>query len=114
MWIATDTDVACTLQVTDTRLNVTRTYSLLAMFPAFPAITVDGWHKMKMPQRMERINAFKAYVNELEDIEVDAIQTNDVFRPAGETPGVSPSDWILATGSWDDNGYWKDTAAWPI
>jgi hypothetical protein len=23
-----------------------------------------------------------------------------------------PSDWILATGFWDDSGVWEDTAVW--
>jgi hypothetical protein len=113
MWITTNTDVACRVSITDKLLNVTRTYSLLDAFLAFPAITVDEWHKMRMPPRMERINAFKNYINEVEAIDIEAIQTNEVFRPAGETPGTPAKGWILETGFWDDDGRWMDTATWP-
>jgi hypothetical protein len=116
MWLTTDTDVACALRVTDTQLNVTRTYSLLDAFilpkVAFNPITVDDWHKMPMPARMARINAFREYVNDLEAIDVEAIQTNDVFRPAVEAPGEPAVDWILKTGYWNDAGAWYDTAKW--
>jgi hypothetical protein len=105
MWLTTDTDVACRLTVIDTRLNVTRTYSLIAAFPEFTAITPDDWQKMLMPPRMERIKAFKAYINDLESIDIDAIQTNDVFRR-------NEGGWILATGYWNDNGDWDDEAKW--
>ena len=105
MWLTTDTDVACVLRITDTRLNVTRTYSLLDAFLLFPAITVSDWHKMTMPPRMERINAFKEYVNELEAVDIAAIQTNEVFRQA-------IPNWILRNGYWNDNGSWIDTSTW--
>jgi hypothetical protein len=112
MWLTTDTDVACVLRITDTRLNVTRTYSLLDAFLLFPAITVSDWHKMTMPPRMERINAFKGYINEVESVDIAAIQTNEVFRH-NEMPVAPATGWILATGFWNDNGYWDDTAQWP-
>jgi hypothetical protein len=64
-----------------------------------------------MPPRMERINAFKAYINELENIDVEAIQTNDVFR-RNEKPVQPTTGWILATGYWNNYGYWDDTAKW--
>jgi hypothetical protein len=60
---------------------------------------------MSMHLRMERINAFKAYINELEITDIDAIQTNDVFR---RNKGV----WILATDYWNDDGYWDDNDRW--
>jgi hypothetical protein len=112
MWITTNTDVACRVEITDKQLNVTRTYSLLEAFLTFPAITVDNWRKMRMPPRMERINAFKEYINDLEVIDIDAIQTNDVFRQSGATPGIPPLAWILADGVWNDNGAWYDDASW--
>lgn len=30
----------------------------------------------------------------------------------GVTPPTPPSDWILATGFWNDAGIWEDTATW--
>lgn len=26
--------------------------------------------------------------------------------------GVTPSTWLLASGSWNDNGVWDDAALW--
>jgi hypothetical protein len=99
------------LSITDTRLNVTRAYSLLDAFSSFPSITVDDWHMMKMLPRMERINAFKVYVNEDESTDIEAIQTNDVFRH-NEKPVEPAIGWILATGFWNDKGTWYDTERW--
>jgi hypothetical protein len=88
-----------------------RTYSILAPFPSFPVITVDEWHKMTMPPRMERINAFKEYVKTLEGIDINTVQTNDVFR-RNRMPNAPVTGWILATGAWNDEAYWDDAAAW--
>jgi hypothetical protein len=85
-WITTDTDVACTL-IIDKIVNgqhVTaypRTYSILALFSVFPAISIEEWRKMIYSERQERITAFKNYVNSIENIDIDAVQTNSITQP---------------------------------
>jgi hypothetical protein len=91
-WLTTDTDVATTLTVHKTvndqpLTGYPKTYSILGAFNSFAVITVDEWHKMTVEPRNERIIAFKAYIHEIEDIDVNTTQTNDVYRESSETPG---------------------------
>jgi hypothetical protein len=111
-WVTSDTDVAYILAITDTWINLTKTYNLLAAFNAFPAITVEEWQKMTLGLRAERINAFKAYVNQLELVSVDSIQTNSVFRPSNVAPGDAIEKWLLSIGYWNDAGVWDDKKRW--
>ncbi len=91
-WITTDTDAARTLVVQKVAAGqplpgYPKSYSLLDAFGSYPAITVDQWHKMNRMPRDERIAAFKLYVGQAEGLNVDATQTNDVYRPSEEVPG---------------------------
>jgi hypothetical protein len=63
-----------------------KTYSLLAAFDSYPAVTVNDWHKMETDPREERIEAFKTYVNNAESIDVDDTAINDMYRASPETP----------------------------
>jgi hypothetical protein len=111
-WFTTNTDVAYMLAVTDKLISLTKTHSLLAAFYSFPDITVEEWQKMSMSSRTSRISAFKAYVNNLELINIDATQTNDVFRSSDVVPGDAIEKWLLLTGYWNDEGVWDDRGRW--
>jgi hypothetical protein len=75
-------EVATMLKAVSTALGIERTYNLLAAFDTYPAITVKQWQEMSPEFLLERIAAFKAYINALEVIDIDEIQTNDVLRTA--------------------------------
>lgn len=92
-WITTDTDVACTLVVSkhvDGQIvpGYPKRYSILDGFSTYPVISVNEWHKMEMTSRDARIAAFKAYVGQIEETNVDATLLNDVYRSSTETPGI--------------------------
>ncbi len=91
-YITTDTDIATTLSINKTVQGqqvpgYPKSYSILAAFGGLPEITENDWRKMTSAPRLQRIEAFKAYINEVEQIDVDATQANDVFRASDETPG---------------------------
>jgi hypothetical protein len=86
-WINTDTDVARALVVRKTVSGQAipgypRQYSILNEFTGHPSITSDAWSKMDAETREDRIEAFKTYVNQLENINVDDTAINEVYRPA--------------------------------
>ncbi|MDR1197522.1 MAG: hypothetical protein LBK94_00720 [Prevotellaceae bacterium] len=91
-WITTDTDVASTL-IVDKIVNgqhvqgYPRTYFILNAFALYAAISVNEWHKMNYYQRENRINDFKAYVESIENIDIDSTQTNEVMQPSSEQEG---------------------------
>ncbi|MDR3133037.1 MAG: hypothetical protein LBU42_03315 [Prevotellaceae bacterium] len=90
-YITTNTDIACSLTITKTVAghllsSYPKTYSLLDAFAGQPQITADAWRKMEEAQQTARINAFKAYINEVEQMDVDESQTNTPLRPSSETP----------------------------
>jgi hypothetical protein len=92
-YITTNTDVACTITVTKKVVGqllsgYPKTYSILDAFAAQPAITERAWQKMPYTQQSARITAFKSHINGLEGMDIDATQTNDVFRDSAATPGV--------------------------
>jgi hypothetical protein len=92
-WVSTNKDIATKIVVNKTVLGQSlsgypKTYSILDAFTAQPAITERGWQKMPYSQQSARIIAFKTYVNELESMDINATQTNDVFRDSAVTPGV--------------------------
>ena len=92
-WVTTNTDVATTLTVEkkvegQALAGYPKPYSLLSAFGSKQAITANEWQKMSLTPRNERIDEFKAYVENAENISIAATQTNDVFRPSSETPGV--------------------------
>jgi hypothetical protein len=75
-------EAATMLKAVSTALGIERTYNLLAAFGTYPAITVKQWQEMSPELLLERIAAFKTYINALEVIEIDEIQANDVLRTA--------------------------------
>lgn len=91
-WITTDTDVACTLTVNkiisgQQVIGYPRTYSILDAFDTYEAITTNQWQKLSSVQRDARIDDFKSYVNNVESIDTDAIQTNTATRPTSGNVG---------------------------
>jgi hypothetical protein len=115
-WFTTDTDVAYMLSITDVLIGLAKTYSLLNAFNgqsgSFIAVSVETWQKMPAGTRASRINNFKWYINQLEAIDINAIQTNDVYRQSDAVPGDAIEKWLLATGSWNDGGVWDDKQRW--
>lgn len=92
-WITTDTDVACSLVVLkhvngQTIPGYPKSYSILDSFGAYPAITVNEWHKMLITPRNQRIAAFKTYVRSVEGVNVDATLINEPYRPSTEPAGI--------------------------
>lgn len=92
-WVTTKRDVATSLTVHKkvTGINIPgypKTYSILSAFPGVTAITVNQWQKLA--DRSYRIEAFKQYIKTAENIDVDATQTNDVYRMSTSTtpPGT--------------------------
>lgn len=92
-WVTTDTDVACSLTV-NKEVNGSplsgypKKYSILAAFGQYAAITEEQWHKAGYSEYHERIEAFRAYVENLEVIDTLATQTNEPFRMSTEDPGI--------------------------
>jgi hypothetical protein len=90
-YITSDTDVACDLTVTKTIAGHTltgypRTYNILDAFASQPGITADAWRKMEDAAQQARLNAFRAYINATEQMDVDEAQTNEPFRQSSVTP----------------------------
>ena len=90
-YITTNTDIACSLTVTKTVVGhilsgYPKTYSLLDSFGEQPQITADAWRKSSNDAQAARLAAFKAYLNEVELMDVDDAQTNEPFRASAETP----------------------------
>jgi hypothetical protein len=92
-WVSTNKDIATAIIVNKTvlgqpLLGYPKTYSILDTFAELPEITEREWQKMPYSQQSERIIAFKDYLNDLESMDINATQTNDVFRDSAITPGV--------------------------
>jgi hypothetical protein len=111
IWFTTATDVSQTLTVSKS-FGAVRNYRLLDAFGSFFPITSDEWHRIPMSQRLNRITAFKNYVNEIERIDIDSVQRNSVFRPSTIIPGELAETWLFATGVWNDAGIWNDKYYW--
>lgn len=90
-WVTTNRDVATSLTVHKKvgGINISgypKTYSILSAFPGVTVITVNQWQKLA--DRSSRIAAFKRYIKTAENIDVDATQTNDVYRTSTTPPGT--------------------------
>jgi hypothetical protein len=91
-WVSTNKDVATSIIVTKTVIGQAltgypKTYNLLDAFAAQPVITENEWQKMPYSQQLERITAFKNYINAQEGISVNGTQSNEPFRDSDITPG---------------------------
>lgn len=117
-WLTTDLDVACSITVIkkineNVTLGYPKTYNILYAFMQYDVISVIEWQKMEYTQQLNRINAFKNYVNNIEFININETQINNVFRLAIGTPGELVG-WLLSQGVWNDSEVWNDKAKWPL
>jgi hypothetical protein len=90
-WVSTNKDVATKIVITKTVLGQNlsgypKEYSILDAFAGQTAITERAWQKMPYSQQLERIIAFKIHINELENMDINTVQTNDVFRDSDVVP----------------------------
>jgi hypothetical protein len=83
--VSTDKDIATRIVINKTvggqpLSGYPKTYDMLGAFAEAPEITEDAWREMSYSEQFERIIAFKNHINGLEEMDIDATQTNDVFR----------------------------------
>lgn len=78
--------------------------------------TYNQYEFFKKVGNDSRYDFFKPYINEREFYRnIDDVRIYDYktfYQFAGESLGTIVSDWILADGTWNDEGFWRDGDVW--